>query len=145
MFHHYSFGSAVVIEDQLPLNSASPLLQRLRSELTHGHTRNGGSFTPQARADIVHDIWAAIFEVETEDMQIFDVEDPLAVPGTRCPTLAQSVVKDDDGWPRPWSLSGNQRRGEQVRRKQGRSSKVVPKGRICGKVLKRGQRYYNCK
>ena len=129
----------------MPRTSRSLSIQRLRTELETGHKRNNGRFTPQAKAELVQCVWKAMFEMENKGTILFDVDDPQATPDMRCPDLEHVLLVDEDGWRQPWSLSKNQKRGELVRRAQGKHWRRVPKGRMCGKTLKRGQRYYTCK
>ena len=149
MFTRYTFGTTHY--DDFPpevepaTTSTNPVIQRLRDELETGFKRDAGQFTTQAKASLVHTIWTALFDVESDTTQIFDTDDPQASPGMRCPHLEHALVVDEDNRRQPWSLSQNQKRGEKVRSARGSSWRKVPEGRMCGKILRRGQRYYTCK
>ena len=140
-----TFGMFFEPATTAPKTSSNPAVQRLRTELETGHKRNRGRLSLQAKTELTKCIWSAILDAETEDNQIFDAKDPQAQPGVRGPDDQHVLEVDQDGWRQPWSLSKNQMRGDQVRKAKGKQWRKVPNGRICGKLITRGQRYYTCK
>lgn len=141
----YTFGTQFEPAMHIPNRIRHASLKRLLGELHAGHERNNGQFTTKAKASLVQAILDAVLTIETTVTKVFDKDDPQDVNGLGSPDRDNILVLGEDGGRHPWSLSENQKRGEQARIAKGKRPRSVPKGRMCGKILKRGQRYYTCK
>lgn len=131
--------------------TSSSKIERLRQLLEQIHTLHGGHFSEGAKKDLVKLITTALLETDTiaanegQPAMLYDEDDVQSSMAAAALQESDLLEQDAEGRWQPWSLKANQERGEARRQAQGRGTWTKPKGKLCGKVLRRNNRYYTCK
>lgn len=134
-----------------PRLTNSSAIEKLRLHLEHGYLHHGSVFGEDAKKDLTDLVSAALLECDTVAAKegglpfLYDRDDPQSSNNGARSRSSTLMAQDSKGHWQPWSLRSNQARGEARRRTEGRNTWQKPKGKMCGKVLKRNNRYYTCK
>lgn len=128
-----------------------PAIEQLRELLNYGHVHAKGVYDMTARTAIARLLISSVMQADiiAGEPLIIDKEDPEGNPWEYWSGLIVErgfgIVQDEDGHIVPWSIKANQARGDEVRKSRGSTWRKDPPGRFCGKIIKKGTKFFSCK
>ncbi|WVQ81879.1 hypothetical protein IAT38_004006 [Cryptococcus sp. DSM 104549] len=134
-----------------PASSSSPRPEgsdphRVLSDLiNHSVQQHNGRWSNTIRAAIVRQLWHTVWQ--HRDWPSYFIPEDQRRPSLKSLNDWLTLETDDpDGLCKPWSMKEAQDEVERRRKEKGLESTRKPRfGKICGKVLQRHDRTYNCK